>query len=62
MKLMFGYGGYIKMNDKIKMSKQEREEIIDDIIRMLKDMGEMSRKENQGVIPDSPAVFSNAGI
>lgn len=41
------------------MSKSERADIINDIIKMLKEMEDMD-KSNQGVTPDSPETFSSA--
>lgn len=41
------------------MSKSERADIINDIIKMLKEMEEMD-KRNQGTTPDPPAIFSSA--
>ena len=42
------------------MSIEERNTIIDDILRMLKEIESINHKEKSGINPDSPVIFSNA--
>lgn len=43
------------------MSIEERNTIIDDIIRMLQEIESINLKEKSGINPDSSAIFSNVG-
>lgn len=41
------------------MSIEERNTIIDDIIRMLQEIESINHKEKSGINPDSSVIFSN---
>jgi hypothetical protein len=42
------------------MTLHERHEIINDVIRMLKEIEEMDKKKNREITPDSLVTSSNA--
>lgn len=46
----------------IQMSIEERNTIIDDIIRMLQEIESINHKEKSGINPDSSVIFSNVEI